>query len=244
MQISHFKASRAAGRSLIRWLIALSAVSMMMVIGLGIYTWQLSRELMEIRRDDRASSLISKLAGQKEQEVQRPQLFGQGPSGSSLFGQPPSAPSLFGNSGAADPFQQMEAMRQQMDSMINSFFGSSMPSFGSLSGNSSLFGSDPFASMGLNQPSLSLRETDSALEVVIPVQEGQQFELNTDVQEDRLTVAGTVTWSAEDSGNGIVSSRRGSSQFSRTIMLPDTVDPARLTTEHRGDEIVITLPKA
>ena len=195
-----------------RLLIALSAVCMAMVVGLGVYTWQLSREIAEIKSEEKPS-FLSALEEQTSQV-------------------------------APDPFQHMEAIRQQMDSMMNSFFGGPMPSLGGISGGRSLFGSDPFASMGLNQPSLNLRETDSALEVVIPVQEGQQFELSTDVQEDRLTVAGTVSWSAEDSGSGLISSRRGSSHFSRTIMLPENVDPAGLTTEHRGDEIVITLPKA
>lgn len=224
---------RARGRSLIRWLIALSAVSIVTVAALGFYTWQLSREIAELQSNEQGRPL-SEVLTQPE----------------SLFASPPDAPSLFGNAPApVDPFQQMEAFRQQMDSMMNNFFGGSLPPVTGIPGISqapgqSLLGADPFAALGLNQPNVSLRETDSALEVVIPVQEGQQFELSTDVEQDRLTVAGTLSWSSQDSHNGMTSSRRSSSQFSRTIVLPDNIDPARLTTEHRGDEIVITLPKA
>ena len=200
-----------------RWLISFSAVLVVMVVGLGVYTWQLSREIAEIKSEEKPS-FVSAL---EEQAL-------------------PSA--AFSNSRVTpDPFQQMEQFRLQMDSMMNNFFGGSR--LGSAVGGS-LFGTDPFSAMGLNQPNLSLRETNSALEVVIPVQEGQQFELSTDVEQDRLTVAGTMTWSAQDSGSGVISRRSGSSQFSRTIVLPDNVDPTGLTTEHRGNEIVITLPKA
>ncbi|MDP3517730.1 MAG: Hsp20 family protein [Pseudohongiella sp.] len=133
---------------------------------------------------------------------------------------------------AIDPSQQIEAIRQQMDAMMSSVFGGPVPSVTGIPG------------LSLQQPNISLRETDSALEVVIAVPEGQAFELGTDVQEDRLTVTGTISWSANDSNNGLASRRSGSSQFTRTIMLPGTVVPAGMVTEHREGEIVISLPKA
>ncbi|MDP2284997.1 MAG: Hsp20 family protein, partial [Pseudohongiella sp.] len=150
---------------------------------------------------------------------------------------------------AIDPFQQLEVIRHQMEAMMSSVFGGPVPSVTGIPGLSamngnSLFGADPFAGMGLQQPNISLRETDSALEVVIAVPEGQAFELGTDVQEDKLTVTGTISWSANDSNNGLASRRSGSSQFTRTIMLPGTVVPAGMVTEHREGEIVISLPKA
>ncbi len=230
---------RSGGLSLIRLLMAVSAISVFSLVGLGLYTWQLSQEVSALKAAS-GDSAVSSLINQTQPDPLSGSLFGSNPGAASVFGNAPSV---------ADPFQQMEVFRQQMDSMMNSFFGSASPSISGVPGMSntpghSLFGTDPFVSMGLNQPNLSLRETDSALEVVIPVQDGQQFELTTDVEQDRLTVAGTLSWSSQDSGNGMVSSRRSSSQFSRTIMLPDNVDPAGLTTEHRGDEIVITLPKA
>lgn len=237
--------TRESGFSQMPLLVTVTLIFTVLLAGMGFYTWQLSREVAALK-SPAEDSAVAALSRQTEPDV--------------LFGADPGAPSLFGSTHPAqDPFAQMEAFRQQMDTMMNSFFGGSFPSVtgpsvtgpsatgipgvGSAPG-SSLFGQDPFAAMGLNQPNLSLRETDSALEVVIPVQDGQQFELSTDVEQDRLTVAGTLSWSSQDSSNGMVSSRRSSSQFSRTIMLPDNVDPAGLTTEHRGHEIVITLPKA
>jgi len=230
MQKTHLVCTRESGFSQMPLLLTVTLIFTVVLAALGFYTWQLSREVAALKSSGDDSALAA-LSRQAEPD--------------SLFGSTHPAP---------DPFAQMEVFRQQMDSMMNSFFGGSFPSVtgpsvtgipgvGSTPG-SSLFGQDPFAAMGLNQPNLSLRETDSALEVVIPVQEGQQFELSTDVEQDRLTVAGTLSWSSQDSSNGMVSSRRSSSQFSRTIMLPDNVDPAGLTTEHRGHEIVITLPKA
>lgn len=208
-------------------IVAAGVASIVALLALGFYTWQLNRQI---------DSLTPQTTGPAMQA-----LIESAQSGSNVVANPAMP--------ASDPFQQMEAIRQQMDAMTGSVFGGPLPSVTGLpglssAGNNSLFGADPFAGLGLHQPQLTLRETDSTLEVVIAVPEGQSFELGTDVQEDRLTVSGTIRWQASHDGAGFAGSRSGSSQFSRTIMLPDTVVPTGMVTEHREDEIVISLPKA
>lgn len=209
-------------------IIGAGVLSILALLSLSLYAWQLNRQV---------ASLTPQASGPAVQALQE---------SSQQSGNPLAAgPSAL----AADPFLQMEAMRQQMDAMMNSVFGGPLPPVTGLTGLSSmpgnsLFGADPFAGLGMHQPQITLRETDSSLEVVIAVPEGQAFELGTEVEEDRLTVSGTISWQSSQSGNGFAGSRGGSSQFSRTIMLPDTVVPTGMVTEHHDTEIVIRLPKA
>lgn len=240
MHKSDFNKTSANGGKLRTVVIVGGAIGVLLLAGLATYTWQLRQQLEQLTANDTPATL--------ESLFDSPGRADDSPA--SLFGGTPSAPSLFGHSSAfaGDPFQQMEEIRQQMDAMMNSVFGgpspaiTGIPGFGSLSGNS-LFGADPFSTLGMNQLTINLRETDETLELVIPVREGQEFELSTDVQEDRLTVSGTLSWQQQSSQSGMSSQRQGSSQFSRTVVLPNNVDPTGLVTEHRENEIVISLPK-
>ena len=238
MHESDFNTAASSSAKLRTVMITCGVIGFLMLAGLAAYTWQLQQQVRQLQADARPSSAVEALSDQVD--------TGAAPS---LFNQQPSGPSLFGNAPAAgDPFAHMQQMRQQMDTMMNSLFGgpapaiTGIPGFGGAPGNT-LFGADPFSSLGMNQLTINLRETDEALELVIPVREGQEFELSTDVQEDRLTVSGTLSWQQHSSQNGMNSQRQGSSQFSRTVVLPGNVDPTGLMTEHRENEIVISLPK-
>ena len=202
-------------------------LSILALVAVSVYAWQLNRQV---------ASLTPQTEGSAVQALLESSQQNANPVAGSL--QP-----------ALDPFQQMEAIRQQMDTLMNNVFGGTLPAITGLPGLSSmpghsLFGADPFASLGMHQPQITLLETDTTLEVVIAVPEGQEFELGTEVGEGSLTVSGTITWPASQSSNGFAGSRSGSSQFSRTIMLPDTVVPTGMVTEHQDSKIVIRLPKA
>jgi HSP20 family molecular chaperone IbpA len=240
MHTSDFNKTPARGSKVRAAIIIASVTGLIMFLGLTAYTWQLRRQIAELTvasEDSRLSSLFAE-SGADSHPVS--DIFGANSSGTPLVG----GLSVL----SADPFQQMELIRQQMDAMMGSVFGSSSPAITGIPGLSaspgdSLFGAQPFAGLGINQPNINLRETTDVLELVIPVQEGQEFELSTDVQQDRLTVSGTISWQQQSSQNGVSSRRQGSSQFSRTVVLPANVDPAGMVTEHRQNEIVISLPK-
>ncbi|MDO9518700.1 MAG: Hsp20 family protein [Pseudohongiella sp.] len=240
MHTSDFNKTSSHDSKVRAGIIIVSVTGLILFLGLAAYTWQLQRQIADLTAGTDDSRVYS--------------LFAESDAdGRSVPGISAASPSSAPGSGAssvpsADPFQQMELIRQQMDAMMSSVFGSASPAISGMPGlsvapGSSLFGSHPFASLGMNQPAINLRETDDVLELVIPVQEGQEFELSTDVQEDRLTVSGTMSWQEQYSQNGMSSRRQGSSQFSRTIVLPANVDPAGMVTEHRQNEIVISLPK-
>lgn len=228
MHISDFNKTPSHGNKVRAAIIVAGFIALIMFLGLAAYTWQLQRQIADMKAgsdDSRLSSLFDESAANSR-----------------------SAPEISGANPLADPFQQMELIRQQMDAMMGSVFGSPSPAITGVPGFSvapgnSLFGSHPFASLGMTQPAINLRETGDVLELVIPVPEGQEFEFSTDMQDDRLTVSGTISWQQQSSQNGMSSQRQGSSQFSRTIVLPANVDPAGMVIEHRQDEIVISLPK-
>ena len=239
MQQSDFSNTSSGGR--FRTIAVICGITgFLMLSGLAAYTWHLQQQIQALREENQPSALQS-LFDSTELSA------GNSTRG---FNSNPVSPALPGNSApaAADPFQQMEQIRQQMDAMMSSVFGgpapsiSGIPGLNSFSGNL-LPGNNALISPGMNQPTLNLRETDERLELVIPVQDGQVFELSTDVQEDRLTVSGTLSWQQQSTQQGVVSERRVSSRFSRTVVLPDNVDPTGLLTEHRDNEIVISLPK-
>lgn len=222
-----FNQAAPAQNKLLVLLLVLSVLSIGALIALGFYAWQLNRQIDSLAPPTTGPAMQALLESTQQ----------------------PAAPLSNNPLTTLDPFQQMESMRQHMDAMMSSVFGGPLPSVTGIPGlsampDNSLFGAAPFAGLGLHQPDISLRETDTMLEVVITVPEGQEFELGTDVQEDKLTVTGTIRWQATANNGGFSGSRSGSSQFSRTIMLPDTVVPAGMVTEHRDDEIVISLPKA
>lgn len=235
MHESDFNKTFASSAKLRTVIIVCAVIGFFMLAGLTVYAWRLQQQVEQLRTESLPSA---------------PQSLSGADAPAQLFEPRLSAPSLFGNTQAlpTDPFQQMEQIRQQMDAMMSSVFGGAapaitgIPGFGSAPG-SSLLGADPFANLGMNQLTINLRETDDTLELVIPVREGQEFELSTDVQEDRLTVSGTLSWQQQSSQNGVSGQRQGSSQFSRTVMLPANVDPTGLVTERRENEIVISLPK-
>jgi len=114
----------------------------------------------------------------------------------------------------------------------------------------SLFAS-PFSGAGVSGgsqtlsrlPEIQILESPNAFELIIALKEGAQLELNTDVQDHRLMIAGTLQWQEESNSGGRFYSSTRSSRFSRTLPLPGNVDATGLVKEHRGDEIVIRLPR-
>lgn len=214
-------------RTLVPVLIVVTSISLCLVAGLSYYTYRLNHELKQQQAQTTSSRVLELLESAQQQT---PSVNPQTPADpfASLFVSPFS-----GASGLSDPFQQMNSFRQQMDSLFNSAFQSGVWGPG-MSGSGQAFA---------GQPDIQMRESADAVELVIPVQEGTQLELNTDIQDNRLTIAGTLQWQEESNSAGRFYSSSRSSRFSRTLPLPGNVDATGLVTEHRGDEIVIRVPR-
>ncbi|MCB1671118.1 MAG: Hsp20 family protein [Gammaproteobacteria bacterium] len=143
---------------------------------------------------------------------------------------PLADPWAFGN--GIDPFTNLWQMQQQMDSLFGSVLG------GTGSRPSMTFGS--FAS----SPDIEVKESDQDYEVIIGVPENGELELSTDIEDNTVRVAGSISYENTGKNGSLASSFTGRSQFSRSIPLAKPVDPLAMHTDRKDDQFVITIPKA
>lgn len=120
---------------------------------------------------------------------------------------------LFSSLGTADPFAEMQKMRERMNRMLDR-------NLEQLPGN----GSDPFSFAGSG---LSLQEEDDRYVATMPMEEADDAEINIEVQNGMLTVK-TSSKSGSSSGN---SSGFGSQSFrsesQTSVSLPGPVDESK-----------------
>ena len=64
-----------------------------------------------------------------------------------------------------------------------------------------------------------------------------------DVTEDRLVISGEKKHATSKSGNGWTHTESRSGAFSRTIPLPDPVDPAKVTASFDNGVLTVELAK-
>lgn len=68
-------------------------------------------------------------------------------------------------------------------------------------------------------------------------------QVNVDVTEDRLVISGEKQHAASKSGNGWTHTESQCGAFSRTIHLPDPVDPAKVTASFENGVLTVELAK-
>ncbi len=136
--------------------------------------------------------------------------------------------------GFMDPSGQIAEMQRRMDELMNSMT-QGFPFF-----NQQDFGFG-FINSG---PAISMTETPEAYEVTIAVPDGQEVELNTELNNNTLVVSGSVKSEREENGNGLSSRSMQESRFSQSIHLAGTIDEAGMRVEQQDEQIVVTVPKA
>lgn len=134
-------------------------------------------------------------------------------------------------SGNWDPTGQFEAARKSMDAMMN----------GMLPGNS-IFSNQGFG-LSPASPSISMFDTDDEYRIVVDVQGGPDIELNTQLEDDVLTISGVVNSATEDKASSAYGISHSSAWFSQSMTLPDPVDESSMTVDQSGEKIVVILPK-
>lgn len=130
-----------------------------------------------------------------------------------------------------DPFTSLRQMQEQADRLFGSIAGINVP------GIASVF------SPAAGSPEIHVNETDKDFQIVVEVPKDSRVDLQTDVEDNTVHVAGTITQDTSSAARNLNSTFRSRSQFSRSIELPEPVNPLAIRTEQQGDEIVITLPK-
>ncbi|MBO6763844.1 Hsp20/alpha crystallin family protein [Maricaulis sp.] len=87
-------------------------------------------------------------------------------------------------------------------------------------------------------------ESDDAVEVALDVPGLKREEIEIDLAGDRLTVSGKREWKEEKKDRNYYRAERGHGEFSRSVRLPDEVDPAKIKADLKDGVLRIHLPKA
>jgi HSP20 family protein len=131
-----------------------------------------------------------------------------------------------------DPFFSMRQMQRDIDELLNSAF----------QGPGSFSSGGFFATAAT--PSINLEESSDRYEITLDVPAESELELSTEIEDNTVILAGTISSVSDSLTDGLTSSFTSRSQFSRSIPLPKPIDPLGLYTEKQGDKIKITLPKS
>lgn len=129
-----------------------------------------------------------------------------------------------------DPLDPFYAMQQRMDAMMESF-----------SSGSFFNGSDRL--LANSQPVVDMREHKDRYEVVINIPDGQNIDLKTELEDNRLWISGQVqSKQSQTTAQGRVN-MSNMSQFSRSFYFPEEIDAGAMRTKENDKEITITIPK-
>lgn len=92
-------------------------------------------------------------------------------------------------------------------------------------------------------PAIDLSETDAEIQVRAELPGVAPQDVDVSVSGERLVISGEKKSAKETKGNGWVHRESACGAFSRTLTLPDSVDPAKVTAKCDNGVLVITLVK-
>lgn len=92
-------------------------------------------------------------------------------------------------------------------------------------------------------PAIDLSETDTEIQLRAELPGVKPEEVDVSVSGERLTISGEKKSSKETKGNGWIHRETACGAFSRTLTLPDSVDPAKVTAKCENGVLVVTLVK-
>ena len=142
----------------------------------------------------------------------------------------PTPRSPFGQ-GDWNPFAEMERMQQEMDRLLSN-------SFNGPAGATGMFSSNMVFDQGLD-----VKQTDKGYEIRFDMAGMDKDQVDLQIDKNSLTVSGKYEEQhKQENPNGFMESQRVGT-FMKTIPLPPDADTSKMTTEQKGNELVITLPK-
>ena len=134
-----------------------------------------------------------------------------------------------------NPFKEMHTMHDR----INQMFGNAYNRFKGSDDFSGLFGTHTFS------PSVNIEDKGDRYLVTVDLPGAEESRLDVKLEEQTLTISGTVESEIRDEEKGeILRQERRSGQFRRTVTLPSTVQVDKMTTENKKGILYIEIPKA
>ncbi len=214
------------------------ALGLFLIIALGMYSWNLNQKVaqlqsqspMQTRELTQQSRTVQKLPSAKVVTQVTPQVQ-QTPAVKVPSVDPLADPWA---TIASDPFDVDKAfmqMQKHMDEMMSR-----------MQPGRSIFSQHGFG-FSNSVPIVNMTEKPDKYEVVVSVPQGQEVELNTEIENNRLIISGRTKNSSENNSADVYSKSVSSSQFSQSVTLEKPVDEAAMKTEKNGKELVITIPK-
>lgn len=134
-----------------------------------------------------------------------------------------------------DPWDNSDAfsnMQKRMDAMMSRM----LP-------GGSIFSQQGFG-LFMSSPEVIMTETNNAYNIDISVLEGQDIELNAELESGILTVSGKVKNSSENNDDYIQGKSVSISQFSQSLVLSEPINEGGMTIENRDTGMQIRVPKA
>ncbi|MGB9608987.1 MAG: Hsp20/alpha crystallin family protein, partial [Minisyncoccia bacterium] len=112
----------------------------------------------------------------------------------------------------------------------------------------SLLGSDDWFTSVLpwkgSFPKVDISETEDAVKVVANVPGVEPDKIEIEVNEDVLTISGTVEKQEEEKDEKFYRFERGYGEFRRQFSLPAKIDPDKVSAKIKNGVLTIILPKA
>lgn len=138
----------------------------------------------------------------------------------------------------SDPFQEMQRFRRQFNNMMQNpggnMFGNSWDDW--------LGGGYPGDSTGIR---INTDEKKDAYVITLEIPNLRENKLNIDIEKGSVSIQGEFSQKVEkkdDNGNVIGESERHQS-ISRKIPIADDADYDHAKIDHKGDKVIITIPK-
>jgi HSP20 family protein len=92
-------------------------------------------------------------------------------------------------------------------------------------------------------PRMDVRETKSGLELAMEVPGLTREQIKLTAADDILTISGEKTEASDKTEGAVHLSERSYGQFSRSIYLPRSVDPAKISATMKDGVLNVTIPK-
>lgn len=132
-----------------------------------------------------------------------------------------------------DPVTSMQRLQTSMNRWFDSFFENA--------------GLAPFERMGerwdVYGPRVDIEETDDAFEVTVEVPGLDKDDIDVSISDTMLTVAGKTSGQREERRRNVYRMERSYGAFTRTIPLPDEINPDKAEASLEKGLLVLTLPK-
>ncbi len=133
-----------------------------------------------------------------------------------------------------DPYEEIQAMRQQMDQLFNAFDNRLQlsPFF--------RHGRQPFAIV----PQADVEKTDDQYIVTMNIPGVEHGKINVSLEENRLSVsASTVQNYEETKGRNFIRIERSTGSVHRVMSLPDDVDDKGMTSSYENGVLTVFIPR-